>query len=49
VVKASYPLANFPEEPFPKEGLVLLEGTKNFLVRQGLAKNDFSIEDWKAK
>lgn len=47
VVRASYPLDQFPEEPFPTKGLELLEGTKKFLVSQGLAKSDFKLTDWR--
>lgn len=46
VVKASYPLDQFPEEPLPAKGLELLEGTKKFLVSQKLAKSDFKLTDW---
>lgn len=46
VVKASYPLDQFPEEPFSPKGLQLLEGTKKFLVSQKLAKADFKLTDW---
>lgn len=46
IVKASFPLEQFPEEPFPTKGLELLEGTKKFLVSQKLAKSDFKLTDW---
>ncbi|HEY9624534.1 MAG TPA: ABC transporter substrate-binding protein [Crinalium sp.] len=46
VVKASYPLDQFPDTAFPAEGITLLEATKKFLVSQGLAKSDFQINDW---
>ncbi len=46
VIKASFPLEQFPEEPFPTQGLQLLEGTKKFLVSQKLAKSDFKLNDW---
>lgn len=46
VVKESVPLENITEESFPKEGLELLEGTKEFLVDQKLIKQDFELEDW---
>ncbi|MED1440963.1 MetQ/NlpA family ABC transporter substrate-binding protein [Aeribacillus composti] len=49
VVKESLPLNNIREENFPKEGLELLEGTKKFLVKQGLIKKDFAIKDWMLK
>ncbi|QXJ22205.1 ABC transporter substrate-binding protein [Actinomadura graeca] len=37
-----------PEEPFPAEGLRLLEGTKTFLVGQDLIKKDFPVGSWLA-
>lgn len=46
VVKASYPLETYPEEPLPKQGITLLEGTKNFLYHQKLIKKGFKLDDW---
>lgn len=46
VVKASFTIEQWPEEDFPAEGLKLLEGTKAFLVEQGLAREDFDLNDW---
>lgn len=46
VIKASFPVEQFPEEPFPTQGLQLLEGTKKFLVSQKLANSDFKLNDW---
>ncbi|MBW4596551.1 MAG: ABC transporter substrate-binding protein [Brasilonema angustatum HA4187-MV1] len=46
VIKASFPVEQFPEEPFPTRGLQLLEGTKKFLVSQKLANSDFKLNDW---
>ncbi|GAA4363553.1 aliphatic sulfonate ABC transporter substrate-binding protein [Actinomadura verrucosospora] len=37
-----------PDEPFPAEGLKLLEGTKTFLVQQALIKKDYALESWLA-
>ncbi|GAA4235130.1 hypothetical protein GCM10022254_41690 [Actinomadura meridiana] len=37
-----------PDEPFPAEGLKLLEGTKTFLVHQKLVKKDYTINSWLA-
>ncbi|MBD2433459.1 MULTISPECIES: ABC transporter substrate-binding protein [Fischerella] len=48
VVKASFPIEQFPEEPLPAKGIQLLEGTKKFLVSQKLAKSDFNLTDWVA-
>jgi len=46
IVKASFSVKQFPEEPFSAQGLQLLEGTKRFLVSQKLAKSDFKLKDW---
>jgi ABC-type nitrate/sulfonate/bicarbonate transport system substrate-binding protein len=35
-----------PDTPFTDNGLKLLTGTKDFLVRQKFVKKDFSIDDW---
>lgn len=37
-----------PDEPFPAEGLKLLEGTKTFLVQQTLIKKDYTLDSWLA-
>ncbi len=37
-----------PDEPFPAEGLNLLEGTKAFLVQQALIKKDYTLDSWLA-
>ncbi|MEH2069797.1 MAG: ABC transporter substrate-binding protein [Nostoc sp.] len=49
IIKVSYPLQQVSEEPLPPEGVKLLEGTKKFLVSQGLAKSDFKLKDWEEK
>jgi NitT/TauT family transport system substrate-binding protein/sulfonate transport system substrate-binding protein len=46
VVKESFPVTQFPEEPLSPRGIELLEGTKQFLVSQKLAKSDFKLSDW---
>ncbi|MFL9456844.1 MULTISPECIES: ABC transporter substrate-binding protein [Nostocales] len=46
IVKASFPLSQFPEEPLPARGLQLLESTKKFLVSQKLARADFPLSEW---
>lgn len=46
IIKVSYPLQQISEEPYPSEGVKLVEGTKNFLVSQGLAKSNFKLADW---
>ncbi|MEU8307388.1 ABC transporter substrate-binding protein [Actinomadura sp. NPDC048955] len=37
-----------PDEPFPAEGLELLDGTKAFLVQQALVKKDYTLDSWLA-
>ncbi|MCC5637175.1 ABC transporter substrate-binding protein [Nostoc sp. CHAB 5844] len=49
IIKTSYPLNQIPEQPFPSEGVKLLEGTKKFLVSQHLAQSDFPLTDWMVK
>lgn len=44
--KALYPTRTFLTEPLTPKGVALLEGTKEFLVDQHLAKTDFKISDW---
>jgi NitT/TauT family transport system substrate-binding protein/sulfonate transport system substrate-binding protein len=46
VVKESYPLNLYPQEPFTPEGLQLLNSTKKFLTDQNLLKSDFNVKDW---
>jgi len=48
-VKAGFPLTLFRAESLSKEGRELLEGTKRFLVTQGLAQRDFPLEKWAVK
>ena len=38
--------AQYPREPITANGRTLLEGTKKFLVDNGYAKQDFSLDDW---
>jgi sulfonate transport system substrate-binding protein len=38
--------AQYPSEPITAAGRTLLEGTKQFLVENGYAKRDFSLDDW---
>lgn len=47
VVRAVTPLSLYPAEPFTPAGAALLEGTKEFLVKQKLAQTDFSVDEWK--
>lgn len=46
VVKLGYPLTTLHPEPFVPSGRSLLEGTKRFLVVQGLAQRDFELAAW---
>jgi NitT/TauT family transport system substrate-binding protein/sulfonate transport system substrate-binding protein len=46
VVKESYPLNLYPQEPFTPDGLELLNSTKKFLADQNLLKSDFNVKDW---
>lgn len=46
VVELGFPLTLFHAEPFVPEGRRLLEGTKRFLVGQGLAQRDFELAAW---
>jgi sulfonate transport system substrate-binding protein len=45
-VKQVSPVSIIKNTPFTDEGLALLESTKDFLVQEKLADNDFEIEDW---
>lgn len=49
IARQVYPISDIKETAFSEDGLQLLEGTKNFLVQEGLAKREFSIDDWKAE
>jgi sulfonate transport system substrate-binding protein len=46
VVKQGFPLSLFHPEPLVPAGRSLLEGTKTFLVSQGLAQRDFDLGAW---
>lgn len=46
VVKLGYPLTTLHSEPLSPSGRSLLEGTKRFLVAQGLAQRDFELAAW---
>ncbi|MDO7907992.1 ABC transporter substrate-binding protein [Paenibacillus sp. JX-17] len=49
VIKKISPISQIKDTPFTDEGLKLIEGTKNFLVEEKLAKKDFNINDWVLK
>jgi sulfonate transport system substrate-binding protein len=40
------PIEGIKPEPFTTEGVALIDGTKNFLVEEKLAENDFDINEW---
>ncbi|MFC0472654.1 ABC transporter substrate-binding protein [Halalkalibacter kiskunsagensis] len=46
LVKEASPISYIQEEPITAEGTLLLEGTKQFLVEEGLATEDFEISEW---
>ncbi|MBD1843451.1 ABC transporter substrate-binding protein [Cyanobacteria bacterium FACHB-63] len=46
VIKESYDVALYPDQPFTSEGLKLLDSTKQFLADQKLLKSEFDIKDW---
>lgn len=46
VIKESYEISLYPDQPFTPEGLKLLNSTKQFLADQKLLKSDFEIKDW---
>lgn len=46
VIKESYDVALYPDQPFTSEGLKLLDSTKQFLTDQKLLKSEFDIKDW---
>ncbi|MFC3746020.1 ABC transporter substrate-binding protein [Paenibacillus sp. GCM10012306] len=49
LVKKVSPISDIKDTAFTEEGTKLLEGTKNFLVEEKLAKKDFKISDWQLK
>jgi sulfonate transport system substrate-binding protein len=46
VVEGATPISVYPNDPFTASGVALLSTTKDFLVKQGLAKSDFPLTDW---
>ena len=46
VYKEIYSVEHYDPAPLTAEGLALLSGTKDFLVQQHLAKQDFKVADW---
>ncbi|CAI6071385.1 ABC transporter substrate-binding protein [Cohnella sp. JJ-181] len=48
-VKKLSPIEDIKDTAFTEEGLSLIEGTKNFLVEEKIAKKDFAIGDWVLK
>jgi sulfonate transport system substrate-binding protein len=49
VAKQVNPISAIKDTAFTEDGTKLLEGTKNFLVEEKLAKKDFNISDWQLK
>lgn len=49
IAKQVTPISDIKDTAFTDDGLKLLEGTKNFLVEEKLAKKDFNISDWQLK
>lgn len=49
IVKKLSPIEDIKDTAFTDDGLKLLEGTKNFLVEEKIAKKDFAIGDWVLK
>lgn len=49
LAKQVNPISDIKDTAFTDEGTKLLEGTKNFLVEEKLAKKDFNISDWQLK
>ncbi|MDO3409426.1 ABC transporter substrate-binding protein [Saccharibacillus sp. CPCC 101409] len=45
-VKTLYPIEGIAEQSFSDEGIARVEGSKDFLVKEGLAAADFDINDW---
>lgn len=46
LAKQVSPISDIKDTAFTEDGLKLLDGTKNFLVEEKLAKKDFNISDW---
>ncbi len=46
IVEATTLAEQWPAEPFTPDGLTLLQGTKEFLVRQKFIRTDFNLDDW---
>lgn len=49
LAKQVNPISDIKDTAFTEEGTKLLEGTKQFLVQEKLAKKDFNISDWQLK
>ncbi|WP_254075652.1 ABC transporter substrate-binding protein [Paenibacillus tritici] len=49
LAKQVNPISDIKDTAFTGEGTKLLEGTKNFLVEEKLAKQDFNISDWQLR
>ncbi|WP_438445694.1 ABC transporter substrate-binding protein [Gorillibacterium sp. sgz5001074] len=49
IIRKDYPIGEIPEQPLPEAALKQLEGTKQFIIDEALAKKDFSLPDWLLK
>ena len=49
VIRASFPLENYPVETFPETGIKALEGTKAFLLKQKIVGKDFDLAQWQIR
>ncbi|MBP2000289.1 ABC-type nitrate/sulfonate/bicarbonate transport system substrate-binding protein [Paenibacillus shirakamiensis] len=49
LAKKVNPINEIKDTAFSEDGLKRLEGTKNFLVKEKLARRDFNIKDWQLK
>lgn len=46
-IRASYPTSQFFEQPYPAEGLKLLEGVHTFLREENLIREDVDLAQWR--
>ncbi|KAF1021210.1 MAG: putative aliphatic sulfonates-binding protein [Paracidovorax wautersii] len=46
-VKVSHPIAQFPAEPYPREGLASLDEVKRFLLEEKLIRKDVDLDAWR--
>lgn len=46
ILKQIQPIENLPTEALSDQGIERLKASKDFLIKQKLAKNDFSVDEW---